>query len=147
MSESELGDEGTGVDNDDDDDSLDLADDSGETNRPRAKTKRRRKRQVSQKFRNEDLPAGTARRFRSMFLPMWYEHVARFEEPWDLGDRISDAQRLWDRVFPQHLHRVEKKNEPVFFLVRCFLFGARIAHIPVGQATNLRLARPLRIAW
>jgi len=120
MSESESGDEGTGVDNDDDD--SDLADDSGETNRPRVKTKRRRKRQVSQKFRNEDLPAGTARQFRSIFLPMWYERVARFEEPWDLGDRISDAQRLWDRVFPQDLHRIEKKNEPVFFLVRVFFF-------------------------
>jgi len=44
---------------------------------------------------------------------MWYERVARFEEPWDLGDRISDAQRLWDHVFPQDLHRIEKKNEPI----------------------------------
>jgi len=48
MSKSKSGDEGTGVDNDDDD--SDLADDSGETNHPRVKTKCCHKRQVSQKF-------------------------------------------------------------------------------------------------
>ncbi|KAG1828580.1 hypothetical protein EV424DRAFT_1536589 [Suillus variegatus] len=70
-----------------------------------------RKRQPSQKFWNEDLPPGTIRHFRAVFMPMWFELVARFEEPWDIADR--------------------KKNDPVFFLVKqctynwCSMFTTR----------------------
>ncbi|KAG1905698.1 uncharacterized protein F5891DRAFT_1182752 [Suillus fuscotomentosus] len=105
-------------------------DGSGSTTHVQGKV-RRHKRQPSQKFWNEDLPPGTIRHFRTVFMPMWFELIARFEEPWDIADRVPDAQRLWDCCFTGHSHTLQKKNDPVFFLVKqrtydwCSMFATR----------------------
>ncbi|KAG1784531.1 uncharacterized protein HD556DRAFT_1451687 [Suillus plorans] len=59
--------------------------------------------------------------------------IARFEEPWDIADRVPDAQRLWDRCFTGHSHTLQKKNDLVFFLIKQCTYDWRSMFATCGE--------------
>ncbi|KIJ16152.1 hypothetical protein PAXINDRAFT_11192 [Paxillus involutus ATCC 200175] len=91
-------------------------DDEEEDREPRG----RKKKDKLKKFRNEDLPGlpKTMQPWKDIFLPLFFIKFAASNNIWDINTPfwLKRAQRLWDKVFPHHLHTLALQNEPVFFL-------------------------------
>jgi hypothetical protein len=73
-------------------------------------------------FSNSDLPAGTLKHWQAFYLPAWYQLLGTLKNPWSLGDLLPEAQRIWDKVFPDNTQTLAGTGEPIFYLVR-FLSG------------------------
>jgi hypothetical protein len=71
-------------------------------------------------FSNSDLPAGTLKNWQVLYLPMWYQHLGALKDPWSLGDLLPEAQRIWNKVFPDNAQTLAGTGEPIFYLVRFF---------------------------
>ncbi|KAG2146831.1 hypothetical protein DEU56DRAFT_786747 [Suillus clintonianus] len=68
-------------------------------------------------FRIEDLPNGSQQRFREDLLPMWLDFVSTLENPWDVANHINVMQEIWNMVFTDIDHTVQKTNDPVYYLL------------------------------
>ncbi|KAH7906365.1 hypothetical protein BJ138DRAFT_1016343 [Hygrophoropsis aurantiaca] len=49
---------------------------------------------------NDDLPHGTLKFWRGLYLPMWIDYVGTLDDIWDLSNLLPVAQNLWNKVFP-----------------------------------------------
>ena len=74
-------------------------------------------------FNNSDLPAGTLRNWQTFYLPTWYQHLGTLKDPWSLSDLLPEAQRIWDKVFPDNTQTLAGTEEPIFYLVWFLLSG------------------------
>jgi hypothetical protein len=73
-------------------------------------------------FNNSDLPAGALKNWQTLYLPTWYQHLGTLKDPWSLSDLLPEAQRIWDKVFPDNAQTLAGTGEPIFYLV-WFLSG------------------------
>ncbi|KAG1844250.1 hypothetical protein C8R48DRAFT_678462 [Suillus tomentosus] len=69
------------------------------------------------KFTKSDLPAGSHHKFDSHIVPMWIDFISCLDNIWDISDYADEMQDIWDRVFPNIMHIVLKKNDPVYKLL------------------------------
>ncbi|KAG1858860.1 hypothetical protein F4604DRAFT_1930915 [Suillus subluteus] len=69
------------------------------------------------RFRVEDLPDGSQKRFRENLGPLWLDFVSTLENPWDLTNHIDALQEIWNMTFTDIDYTVQKTNDPVYFLL------------------------------
>ena len=72
-------------------------------------------------FSNSDLPAGTLKNWQLIYLPAWYQYLGTVKDPWSLNELLPEAQRIWDKVFPQNIQTLSGTGEPIFYLVSFYL--------------------------
>ncbi|THH16006.1 hypothetical protein EW146_g4566 [Bondarzewia mesenterica] len=65
------------------------------------------------KFTNKNLPKNCLPRWKVLFVPMWIDYIGTQGQPWS-NDLVEDAQRLWDKVFPDIPSVLAAKGEPIF---------------------------------
>jgi hypothetical protein len=79
--------------------------------------------QLQKTFMYKDLPKDINRdAFRSYMIPKWLDLLSTFDDPWDLGDVLQDAQNLFDECFGivttiRYGYKLAPKNEPIYYLV------------------------------
>ncbi|THH18387.1 hypothetical protein EW146_g2581 [Bondarzewia mesenterica] len=78
------------------------------------------------KFTNKDLPKNCLPRWKVLFVPMWIDYIGTQGQPWS-NDLVEDAQRLWDKVFPDIPSVLAAKGEPIFHVVS-FCYTACCTH-------------------
>jgi hypothetical protein len=72
----------------------------------------------------DDLPNGTKRAWKRLFLPILREHVGTLLDPWSSNEIVPDMQRIWTQVFPD-VPSTLGLGEPIFALVCIFVCNAR----------------------
>ncbi|KIK72749.1 hypothetical protein PAXRUDRAFT_29292, partial [Paxillus rubicundulus Ve08.2h10] len=73
----------------------------------------------AKKYKNEDLPGlpHTMKWWKAFLVPQFQDYTVTLDNPWEIADTITYAQKLWDANFPKIKHTVCYKNDPVFYLV------------------------------
>lgn len=82
-------------------------------------------------FTNSDLPTGTQNRFRDVLTPMFRDYVGTLANPWEAttsNATVHELQIIWDIVFPHTPHTVAIHDDPVFYLVRIYLYQCLLTY-------------------
>ncbi|KIK73528.1 hypothetical protein PAXRUDRAFT_178187, partial [Paxillus rubicundulus Ve08.2h10] len=69
----------------------------------------------AKKYKNEDLSGlpHTMKRWKAFLVPQFQDYMATLDNPWEIADTITYAQKLWDANIPKIKHMVRYKNDPL----------------------------------
>ncbi|KIJ12501.1 hypothetical protein PAXINDRAFT_14699 [Paxillus involutus ATCC 200175] len=69
----------------------------------------------SKKFKNKDLPGlpETMNTWRLHIVPMFCDYTTTLDDPWEISDTVSYAQKLWNTFFLKLKHTVRYKDDPL----------------------------------
>lgn len=71
------------------------------------------------RFTNHYLPTGILPRWTKVMLPLWFRYIGGLSDPWTLttSATCTQAQGLWNHVFPVNAASLEITGEPIFSVV------------------------------
>ncbi|KIK74213.1 hypothetical protein PAXRUDRAFT_176391 [Paxillus rubicundulus Ve08.2h10] len=61
--------------------------------------------------------------WKAFLVPQFQDYMATLNNPWEIVDTITYAQKLWDANFPKIKHMVHYKNDPVSYLLKQHIYN------------------------